>query len=133
MNKRVLLGLAMLFSGSVFAATDHYLLRNDTHVHHLKITTIGDETKVSMDVDFEPNPSEAGREACSAEVSGEAKKVGDNEWVMKKQIQGEARYCSLNIHLSPTGAKVEQSPDCTHFAAGICHFDSDGKELAKIK
>lgn len=133
MNKTIFAGLALLFSGSVFAATDHYFLRDDTHVHHLKITTIGDETNVSMDVDFEPNAAEAGREPCSAVIAGEAKKTGENEWVMKKQITGEARYCSLTIQLTATGAKVQQSPDCNYFAGGICHFDSDGKELVKIK
>jgi hypothetical protein len=62
-----------------------------------------------------------------------AKSVGENELLMRKHIQGQADYCELKIKLSPTGAKIEQSTDCGHFAAGICHFSSDGKELVKIK
>jgi hypothetical protein len=133
MKKSLFLAFAMLVSGSAFAATDHYLLRDNNHVYHMKITTVGDETTVSADVNFEPNTAEEGRAPCSAEVSGEAKKVGENELVMKKQIEGEAHYCSLKIQLTPNGAKVEQSKECGYFAAGLCHFDSDGKELVKIK
>jgi hypothetical protein len=133
MKKSLFLAVAMLISGGAFAATDHYILRDGNHVHHLKITTLGDEITASTDVDFEPNAGEQGGSACSAAVSGEAKKVSDNELVLKKQIEGEARYCSVQIHLTPTGAKLEQSSDCTYYAAGICHFHSDGKELVKIK
>jgi hypothetical protein len=133
MKKSLFLGLALLVSGNAFAVTDHYLLRDGNHVHHLKITQIGDEITVSTDVNFEPNASEAGRAPCSAEVSGEAKRVAENELVLRKQIEGEARHCSLKIHLSPTGAKIEQSEDCTYYAAGLCHFESDGKELTKIR
>lgn len=125
--------LALLASGSAFGATDHYLLRDGSHVYHMKITQIGDDLSVSADVNFEPNAAESGKAACSAEVSGEAKRVGENELVMKKQVEGEARYCTLKIHLTPTGAKVEQSEDCTYYAAGICHFDSNGKELTRWK
>jgi hypothetical protein len=133
MKKSLFLAVAMLVSGSAFAATEHYLLRDGNHVYHLKITTLGDEISASTDVNFEPNSTEQGQAPCSAEVSGEAKKVGENELVLKRQIEGEARYCSVQIHLTPTGAKLEQSPDCSYYAAGICHFSSDGKELAKIK
>jgi hypothetical protein len=133
MKKSLFLAVALLISGGVLAATDHYILRDGNHVHHLKITTLGDEITASTDIDFEPNAGEQGGAACSAAVSGEAKKVGENELVLKKQIAGEARYCSVQIHLTPTGAKLEQSPDCTYYAAGICHFDSNGKELVKIK
>lgn len=132
MKKHLFLAIAMLVSGSSFAATDHYILRDGGHVHHLKITTVGDDITVSADVDFEPNASEKGH-ACSADVSGEAKKVAENELVMKKHISGEARICSLKVHLTPNGAKIEQSEECGYFAAGICHFTSDGKELLKIK
>lgn len=133
MKKSLFVAVAMLVSGSVFSATDHYFLRDGNHVHHLKITTVGDEISASTDVDFEPNAGEQGGAACSAAVSGEAKKLSESELVLKKQIEGEARYCSVQIHLTPTGARLEQSPDCTYYAAGICHFDSDGKELVKIK
>lgn len=133
MKRSVFLALALLVSGAAFASTDHYLLRDENHVHHLKITKIGDDVSVGMDVNFEPNAAETGRQPCSAEVSGDAKVVNENELVMKKQVEGEAKYCTLNIKLSPNGAKVEQSEDCGYFAAGICHFESDGKELVKIK
>ncbi|MGZ8947478.1 MAG: hypothetical protein ACXW1W_18890, partial [Methylococcaceae bacterium] len=92
-----------------------------------------DEITVSSDVDFEPNANEAGSSACSADISGEAKSVSDNEIVLKKHSGSEATYCELKIKLSPTGAKIEQSKDCDNFAAGICHFSSDGKELIKTK
>jgi hypothetical protein len=133
MKKHLLLAAAMLVSGSAFAATDHYLLREGNHVHHLKITKLNDEITVSADVNFEPNANEANAKACSADVSGEAKSTGENELLMRKHIQGQADYCELKIKLSPNGAKIEQSTDCGHFAAGICHFSSDGKELVKIK
>jgi len=133
MKKNLFLALALLTSSSAFAATDHYLLRDGSHVHHLKITTVGKDITVHTDVDFEPNTTEAGGHACSAQVSGEAKIVAENELVMKKHIEGEAKICTLKIHLSPNGAKVEQSDECSYFATGICHFTSDGKELLKIQ
>ena len=131
--KKSLMCLAMLISGSVFAATDHYMLRDGNHVHHLKITKLGDEYKVTADVDFEPNANEKDGKACSEEIVGEAKSAGKDKLTLKKHSEGEANYCTLDIQLSPTGAKVEQSKDCDNFAAGICHFGSDGKELVKIK
>jgi len=133
MKKHLFLTTAMLVSGSAFATTDHYLLRDGNHVHHLKITKLNDEIKVSTDVDFEANANEKDAKACSAEVSGEAKSTGENQLLMKKHIEGQADYCELKIQLSPNGAKIEQSEHCSNFAAGICHFSSDGKELVKIK
>jgi hypothetical protein len=133
MKKSLFLAAAMLVSGSAFAATDHYVLRDGNHVQHLKVTKINDEITVSADVDFEPNANEAGGKPCSGEVSGEAKSVGANELVVKRHAEGEATFCELKIHLTPNGAKVEQSKDCDNFAAGICHFSTDGKELVKIK
>lgn len=133
MKKNLFLAAAMLVSGTAFAATDHYLLRDSNHVHHMKITKLGDEITVSADVDFEPNANEKGGHACSAEISGEAKSVSENELVMKKRIEHETHFCTLQIHLTPDGAKVEQSDDCHYYAAGLCHFGSDGKELLKIK
>lgn len=132
MKKTLFLAIALM-SGSALAATDHYLLRDGNHVQHLKINTVGNDTNVTVDVDFEPNPDEAGKHACSALVSGEAKVVAENELVLKKHIEGEARSCSVKVHLTPNGAKLEQSEECTYFAAGICKFASDGKELLKIK
>ncbi|MEC4748304.1 hypothetical protein [Methylomicrobium sp. Wu6] len=133
MKKHLFLATALLVSGSAFAATDHYLLRDGNHVHHLKITKLNDEIRVSTDVDFEANANEKDAKACSAEVSGEAKSTGENQLLMKKHIEGQADYCELKIQLSPNGAKIEQSEHCNNFAAGICHFSSDGKELVKIK
>jgi len=134
MKKSLFLSFALLVSTNAFAVTDHYVLRQGNHVQHLKITKLGEDINVGMDVDFEPTGSaEEGRKPCSAEISGEAKAVSENEIVLKKQAEGEARYCSLKILLSNDGAKVEQSPDCNYFVAGICHFDSDGRELVKIK
>ncbi len=133
MKKSLFLTAVMLVSGSALAATDHYVLRDGNHVQHLKITTIKDYITVSADVDFEPNDAEAGREACVGEVSGEAKVVAENELVMKKRSESEATFCELKVHLSPTGAKVEQSKDCDNFAPGICRFATDGKEMVKVK
>jgi len=133
MKKIMLLTAAMLFSSSTFATTEHYLLRDGSHVQHMKITTIGDETTVSADVDFEPNAAEEGKHACSADIAGKAKHVSETELMLKKQLEGEARFCSLKIQLTPTGAVIEQSADCSYFAASICRFSSDGKELVKVK
>lgn len=133
MKKILFLAVSLLISGTAMAATDHYILRDGNHVQHMKISKIGDETNVSVDVDFEPAAGEEGKHACSADVAGEAKVINDNELLVKKQIPSEKRFCSLKIQLTPNGAKLEQSEDCTYFAAGICHFTSDGKELVKIK
>lgn len=133
MKKNLFFAAALLISSSAFAATDHFILKDGNHIQHLKITKLNDEINVSADVDFEPNSNETGKHACSAEVSGEAKAVAENELVMKKRIEGEARSCTIKIHLTPNGAKLEQSEDCNYYAAGICHFSSDDKELIKIK
>ena len=133
MKKYLFLAVAMLVSGSAFAATDHYLLRDGNHVQHLKISKVGNDVIVSEDVDFEPNAAEVGRHPCSAQVSGEAKSVSATELVMKKHIEGEARNCTLKVNVSATGAKVEQSEECGYFAAGICRFSTDGKELQKVQ
>ena len=133
MKKTVLLSALLLISTSAMAATDHYVLRNENHVHHLKITKINDEVTVSADVNFEPNASETNAKACSGEISGEAKSVSATELVFKKHSEVEAGFCELKIQLSPNGAKIEQSKDCDNFAPGICHFASDGKELLKVK
>lgn len=133
MKKTLFLAVAMLVSGTALAATDHYVLRDGSHVSHMKISTVGKDTNVSVDVDFEPNSAEPGKHACSADIAGEAKVINDNELSLRKQVEGEARHCTLKINLTATGAKIEQSEDCSYFAAGICHFASDGKELIRIK
>ena len=131
--KKSLFCFAMLISGSVFATTNHYVLREGKHVHHLKITQLNDEYTVSSDVDFEPNADEKGSLACSADIAGEAKSTGKDKLTLKKHSEEDATYCVLDIQLSPTGAKIEQSENCKNFVTGICHFSSDGKELLKIK
>jgi hypothetical protein len=133
MKKNLLFLLMLSMGGTVSAATDHYLLRDNNHVYHMKITQLGDDVKVSADVDFEPNADESGKHSCSADVSGDAKFESEKVLVMKKQMEGERHFCTLNIQLSPTGAKVEQSKDCSYFATGLCHFDTQGKELIKVK
>lgn len=134
MKKSLLLSVALLVSTNALASTDHYFRRDGNHVQHLKITKIGEDIAVSMDVNFEPTGSaEEGRKPCSAEISGEGKMTGQNEIVMKKQAEGEAHYCLLKLNLTNDGVKVEQSDDCKYFAAGICHFESEGRELIKVK
>ena len=133
MKKSLFLSAALLFSGVAFAATDHYVLRDGNLVQHLKITKINDRITVYAEVNFEPNTNETDKKPCTGEVSGEAKSVGANELVMKKHSEGKAAFCELKVHLTPDGAKVEQSKDCDNFAAGVCRFSTDGKELVKIK
>lgn len=133
MKRKLFLAAALLFSNSVFAASDHYILRDGNHVQHLKITQLGDDITVSADVDFEPNANETDAHACAADIAGKAKKISDTELVLKKHAESEASYCELKILLSPTGAKIEQSDNCEDFVAGICHFSTNGKELLKIK
>ncbi|MBM3203338.1 hypothetical protein FJZ55_05470 [Candidatus Woesearchaeota archaeon] len=134
MSKFLWAGLAMLVSSSVFAGTEHYVGRDGNHVHHLKISEVGGEINVSVDVDFEPNgPAEEGRKPCSADIAGETKRTGPNTLILKKQAEGEAHYCSLTITTTSEGATVDQSADCKYFVAGICHFDSDGRELKQVR
>jgi hypothetical protein len=133
MKKTLFLTLAMLVSGTAFATTDHYVLRDGNHVHHLKVTETKQEITVSTDVDFEPNADEKGKNACSASLSDEAKRMDKDKLIVKKHSEIDSSFCELKIHLSETGAKIEQSKDCDNFAAGICHFSSDGKELVKVK
>jgi len=131
--RKSLFCFAMLISGSVFAATDHYVLREGNHVHHLKITQLGEEITVSSDVDFEPNADEKDGKPCSAGIFGEAKSAGKDKITFKKRSEDAATHCVLDITLSSTGAKVDQSGDCASFITGICHFSSEGKELIKVK
>lgn len=133
MKKSLFFAVMLMINGVTLAATDHYVLRDNNHVYHLKVTKLADEIKVSADVDFEPNADETGKHPCSADISGEAKSENDNTLVMKRQMEGERHFCTLNIQLSPKGAKVEQSKDCSYFAAGLCHFDTNGKELIKVQ
>jgi hypothetical protein len=133
MKKNLFLAITLLISGNVFAATDHYVLRDGDYVRHLKVTKISDDYVVNADVDFDSTTKEAGSVQCSESISGKAKSTGENELVMKKHSESEASFCELKIKLSPNGAKVEESKDCDTFTVGKCHFSSDGKELVKIK
>jgi hypothetical protein len=133
MKKTLFLIVAMLVSTSSYAATEHYILRDGNHVQHLKITKIGDELTVTADVDFEPNASETDKKACSADITGEAEAVSKDEIVMKKHIEGEAKICTLKLHLTQNGVKLDQSEECSYYAVGLCHFNSEGKELLKVK
>ncbi|HUL14199.1 MAG TPA: hypothetical protein VLU73_18760 [Methylococcaceae bacterium] len=134
MKKIIVMGLGLLFSASVFAGADHYIRKDGGHVQHLKIIKHKDTIKVLIDVDFEPTAQEVREKACSAEISGEAKMVSENELTLKKQAEGEAHYCELKIHLSEDEARIEQTKDCArYFAGGFCRFDSEGKALLKIK
>ncbi len=128
MKKSLFLAVAMLASGSVFAATDHYVLRDGDYVRHLKVTKINDDYTVSANVDFDSSGAH-----CSETISGKAKSTGENELIMKKHSESEASFCELKVLLSPNGAKLEESKDCDNFTVGKCHFSSEGKELVKIK
>jgi hypothetical protein len=130
MKKTLFLTIALLFSGNVCAATDHYVLRDGDYVRHLKVTKISDDFTVDADVDFE---SAADSAHCSEAISGKAKSTGENELVLKKHSESEASFCELKIKLSPNGAKIEESKDCDTFTVRKCHFSSDGKELVKVK
>ncbi len=132
MKKTVLLTLAMLISGNVLAATDHYALRDGSYFRHLKVTKINDDYTVTADVEYESNSAGAS-DHCSANISGSAKSTGANELVLKKHSEVEASYCELKILLSPNGAKIEQAQDCGSFSFGKCSFSSEGKELLKIQ
>jgi len=130
MKKSLFLTIALLVSGSAFAATDHYVLRDGDYVRHLKITKVSDEITVDADVDFESTADSA---HCSEAISGKAKSAGENELVMKKHAESAASFCELKIKLSPNGAKVEESKDCGTFTVSKCHFSSGDKELIKVK
>lgn len=133
MNKSMIFGLTLLFSSSVFAGADHYVRKDGGHVQHLKINKQKGEVHVLVDVDFEPTGGETDR-PCSAEFSGEAKVVNENELTLKKQAQGEAHYCQLTITLSGDEARIEESQDCArYFSGGFCRFGSEGKALNRIK
>lgn len=131
MKKTLFLSIALLVSSTAFAGTEHYLLRDGNHVHHLKVTERNKEYTIEADVDFEPNADEKGS-ACSAEIEDEAKLEKD-KLIVKKRSETDATTCQLTIQLTDTGAKIEQSEHCNHFATGICHFNTDGKELQKVK
>ncbi|MGZ4969079.1 MAG: hypothetical protein ACXV8O_04710 [Methylobacter sp.] len=131
MKKSLFLTIAMLLSGNVFAATDHYVLRDGDYVRHLKVTkVINDDYLVAADVDYE---SAAEGSQCSESISGKAKSTGENELLLKKHSESEASFCELKIKLSPNGAKIEESKACDTFTGAKCHFSSGDKELIKAQ
>jgi len=133
MNKTIIAALGLLFSASAFAGADHYIRKDGGHIQHLKVSKQRGEIHVLVDVDFEPTGKETDK-ACSAELSGEAKAIGDNQLLLKKQAQGEAHYCELTITLSGDQARIEESADCArYFTGGFCRFGSEGKVLNKIQ
>lgn len=133
MKKTLLIALGLLFSTSVLAGADHYIRKDGTHIQHLKITKHDGKVEVLVDVDFEPTGAETDK-PCSTAIAGEAKVVSENELHLKKQAQGEAHYCELNILLNGDEARIMATPDCTRYFTGdFCRFDSEGKVLTKIK
>jgi len=133
MKKLAVFALSALFSASALAGADHYVRKEGGLTQHLKVSKMKGETKVMVDVDYEPGTAGEGQ-ACSEDFAGEAKVVSENELVLKKQAQGEAHYCQLTVHLSGDEAKIDASPDCAaYFSGQNCHFGSDGKALTKIK
>jgi hypothetical protein len=133
MKKIMILALGLAFSTGAFAGADHYIRKGGNHVQHLKVTKQRGGVSVLVDVDFEPGANETDA-PCSAEISGEAKAVGDNELVLKKQARGEAHYCELTIKLTDDDAMIDESPDCArYFSGGFCRFGSEGKKLLRIK
>ncbi len=130
MKKSLFLAIALLTSGTAFAATDHYILRDGDYVRHLKVIKFNDEYTVSAEVDYD---SAAGSEHCSADITGKAKSSGKDELLLKKHSESEASFCELKIQLTPNGAKIDESKDCDNFAVGKCRFSSEGKELVKVK
>jgi len=132
MKKSLFMTIALLLSGNVFAATDHYVLRDGDYVRHLKVTKINDDYTVSANVDYDSTTKD-GSTHCSETISGKAKSTGENELVLKKHSESEASFCELKIKLSPSGAKIEESKDCDTFTVSKCHYSSGDKELVKIK
>ncbi len=133
MKKSLFLAIALLTSGNVFAATDHYVLRDGDYVRHLKVTKINDDYTVSANVDFESTAKETNNVHCSESISGKAKSTAENELLLKKHSESEASFCELKIQLSPNGAKIEESKDCDNFTVSKCHFSTESKELVKVK
>ena len=133
MKKILFLTLAMLVSGNVFAATDHYILRDGNHVYHLKVTEINQEITVHADIDYEPSANETDKKACSVSLSAEAKRTDKNTLILKKHSGIDASFCELKIHITDTGEKIDRSEDCDKFTTGLCRFTNDGKELVKVK
>jgi hypothetical protein len=132
MKKILLLATTVFFSQALFAATDHFYLKEGNHIQHMKITKLNDEVIVTADVDFEPNANESNAKACAGDIAGQAKFISENELLMKKHAESAASYCELTINLTNTGATVKQSEGCNYFATGICHFSTANNELKKV-
>lgn len=132
MKKSLFLAIALLTSGSVFAAADHYVLREGDVVRHLKVVKIKDDYTVRAEVDYDSTANGA-NEHCAADIAGKAKVAGKDELTLKKHSESEASFCELKILLSPTGAKIEEGKECGSFEMNKCRFSSEGKELVKVQ
>jgi hypothetical protein len=133
MQKVLIFYFAALFSTGVMAGAEHYIRVDGGHVQHLKVTKQKGEVNVLVDVDFEPAGAENDK-PCSTEISGEAKVIEGGELVLRKQAQGEAHYCQLNIKFNGDQATIEESQDCArYFTGGFCRFGSEGRSLTKVK
>lgn len=131
---RQLAYFALILSGislTAQAATDHYFRREGGLVQHLKLTTKPDESEAMVDVDYDGSTGEA--HTCSAQITDDAKQESPGLIVMKKQIEGEARYCTVTIRVDADSATIEESKDCEYFHGDACPFGSDNKPLSKIK
>ncbi len=134
MKKTMILALGLLFSASAYAGAEHYIRKDGNHVQHLKITKQKGKVDVLVDVDFEPSATEVNDKPCSAEISGDAKVVSENELHLKKHAAGEAHYCELTIFLNGDEARIEETQDCVRYFSGdFCRFGSEGKVLTRIK
>lgn len=134
MKKTMILALGLLFSAGAFASAEHYVRKDGDHVQHLKITKHNGKVEVLVDVDFEPSATEVNDKPCSAEISGEAKMVSENELHLKKHASGEPHYCELTIFLNGDEARIEETQDCIRYFSGdFCRFGSEGKVLKLIK
>jgi hypothetical protein len=133
MQKVFIFALAALFSTGAMAGAEHYVRVDGGHVQHLKITKQKGDVDVLVDVDFDPQGSETDK-PCSFQIAGEAKVLQDGELVLRKQAQGEAHYCQLNIKVNGDQATIEESTDCArYFTGGFCRFGSEGKALTRVK
>lgn len=134
MKKLLFVILGLLATTSAFGVAEHYVRSEGGHVQHLKINRLGNETYVSMDVDFEPvSGVDEGKRPCSHRIDGVAQVVGENDLLLRRQAEGEAHYCELTIHLGGDEATVKQSKDCGYFLGDYCKFESEGGALKKVK
>ena len=133
MRNVLVIAIAALFSTGALAGAEHFIRVDGGHVQHLKVTKQKGDVDLLVDVDFEPAGAETDA-PCSIQLSGQAKVISPNEFVLKKQAQGEAHYCQLHVTINGDQASIEESQDCAKFfTGGFCRFGSEGKTLTKVK